>query len=104
MLPLAALGAQAERAPAGATQVGVRAEHARLHRGAGPSHAIAARAKRSEQLSDQHLLHLVLPGEHELVTDARSLLADGGIEPGAAVGVEITRALWFDAAGARIAA
>jgi multiple sugar transport system ATP-binding protein len=104
VLPLAALGAQAQRAPAGATQVGVRAEHARLHRGAGPSHAISARAQRSERLSDQHLLHLMLPGEHELVTDARSLLANGGIEPGAPVGVEITRALWFDAAGMRIAA
>jgi multiple sugar transport system ATP-binding protein len=104
VLPLAALGAQAQRAPAGATQVGVRAEHARLHRGAGPSNAIAATATRSEQLSDQHLLHLVLPGEHELVTDARSLLALGSVEPGTPIGVEITRALWFNADGVRVAA
>jgi multiple sugar transport system ATP-binding protein len=104
VLPLAALGEQAAAAPRGATQLGVRAEHARLHRGAAPAGAIRAVAKRSEQLSDQHLLHLVLPGEHELVTDARSLLAQGGVEPGAPIGVEITRALWFDASGARVAA
>jgi multiple sugar transport system ATP-binding protein len=104
LLPLAAIGPHAQRAPRGATQIGVRAEHARLHRGAGPSHAVRALAKRSERLSDQHLLHLVLPGAHELITDARGLLDQGGIEPGTEVGVEIRSELWFDSSGARIPA
>jgi hypothetical protein len=52
-------------------------------------------------LSDQHLVHLTLPGANTLICDAQGM---GHLEPGRAVGVELTRPLWFDSAGQRVTA
>jgi multiple sugar transport system ATP-binding protein len=99
LLPRAALpGLQA---PERTASVGVRAEQARLH---GPGHGphASARVHRIELLSDQHLVHLKLEGsDADLVVAAPMGQRH---EPGAAVGVEMLRPLWFDASGQRLAA
>ena len=88
--------------PDRAVTVGVRAEHLRLHRDSGEASHRAARVKRIERLSDQHLVHVGLDdSEQELITAAP---ADETFEPGDAVRVELLRPLWFDAEGSRIAA
>ena len=87
-------------APRDAATLGVRAEYLRLHAAPGPHRA--ARVTRIERLGDQHLVHLLLTDtDHTLVAAAQSARATA-FEPGAAVGVELLRPLWFDAAGQRI--
>ena len=88
--------------PDRAVTVGVRAEHLRLHRDSGDASHRAARVKRIERLSDQHLVHVGLDdSEQELITAAP---AGASFEPGDAVRVELLRPLWFDAEGGRITA
>jgi multiple sugar transport system ATP-binding protein len=111
-------------APKGAATVGVRAEHLHVHRadarpageGRGstatgrmssdgtdgsPGPALRATVRRVEILSDQRLVHLTLADSAaELVSAAP---ATGAVEPGSPVRVELSRPLWFDAAGRRIA-
>ncbi len=102
LLPVQAVaGAHALPCPARAAQVGIRSEHARLHAEPSRTGCIAATILRSERLSDQHLVHLKLPGDHELISDARGL---EGLEPGRTLGVEVVQPLWFDSAGQRVAA
>jgi len=80
-------------APAGARTVGLRPEHIRHGEGK-PSRVV-----RIEHLGDQTRLHLMLEG-HDIVT-----LTDvhTDLEPGDTVAIEPRNALYFDAAGARIA-
>jgi multiple sugar transport system ATP-binding protein len=80
-------------APRGAASIGLRPEHIRL--GAGRPAQVA----RVEHLGDQTRLHLMFEG-HALVTltDPHTDLATGDSVP-----VEPLDALYFDAAGARIA-
>jgi multiple sugar transport system ATP-binding protein len=109
LVPRAALGDWP--APAQAATVGVRAEHLHVHEevrlhllaaGGGPAALLRADVKRIEILSDQRLVHLSLTdGGHELVSAAPHA---GALEPGARVGVELSRPLWFDAQGQRVAA
>ncbi len=91
-------------APERTATLGVRAEdlhlhlHLHLHAAAGfaPAHV-----KRSERLSDLHLVHLTLDGTpYELVSAA---LPDAEYESGQAVSVEVRQSLCFDAGGSRIA-
>ena len=97
LLPRAALPALP--VPERTATVGVRAEHLRLLNEGG--HA-RAHVKRIERLSDLHLVHIGLDDTtHELVTSAPP---GANFEPGEAVSVEFQQALWFDAAGQRIAA
>ena len=102
LLPRAALPGVA--APSRTATVGVRAEHVRLHRNGGGNSSeprqAKARVRRVERLSDQHLVHVALDGgEHELISAAPGA---SQFDHDEAVGVELTRPLWFDAAGARI--
>ena len=86
-------------APERSATVGVRAEHLRLLRAGGQA---SAEVRRTERLSDLHLVHLVLADSaHELVSSAPP---EATFEPGQAVGIELQQALWFDADGKRIAA
>ena len=88
-------------APAQAVTVGVRAEHLRLHRDALSGQG-RAQVTRIERLSDQHLVHVRLENsDQELVTAAPT---GASFASGDAVGVELLRPLWFDAAGQRIRA
>mgnify|MGYP001791658600 CR=1 FL=1 len=80
-------------APTGATTVGLRPEH--IQHGEGkPSQEV-----RIEHLGDQTRLHLTLDG-HEIVTltDVHTAL-----QPGDTVAIQPRNALYFDAAGDRIA-
>jgi multiple sugar transport system ATP-binding protein len=96
--------------PPQAVTVGARAEHLRLHRvsaadtptvAATAEHS-AARVKRIERLSDQHLVHVGLDASaQDLITAAPP---GASFEPGEVVRVEFVRPLWFDARGQRIAA
>ena len=107
LLPRAALPELS--APSRTATVGVRAEHVRLHRssngnsssnGSSDQQQAKARVRRVERLSDQHLVHVALDGgEHELISAAPSA---SHFDHDEAVAVELTRPLWFDAAGARI--
>ena len=88
-------------APPQAVTVGVRAEHLRLHRDALSGQG-QAQVTRIERLSDQHLVHVRLENsDQELVTAAPT---GASFASGDAVGVELLRPLWFDAAGQRIRA
>ena len=88
--------------PRQAVTVGIRAEHLRLHPAAADSPHRAARITRIERLSDQHLVHVQLDqSEQGLITAAP---AGASFTAGDAVGVELLRPLWFDAAGQRVAA
>jgi len=98
LLPRALLAGLA--APAQAVTVGVRAEHLRLHPAPASTSYRQAQVRRIERLSDQHLVHVGLSdSEQELITAAPS---GTNFEPGDAVGVELLRALWFDADGQRL--
>jgi len=98
LLPRAALGELP--APPNAATAGLRAEHLKLSNTNGG--ALAARVRRVERLSDQHLVHLSLAnGEHELISAAPP---GESYTPGDTVRIELTDTLWFDAAGQRIAA
>ena len=104
LLPRAALGEVA--APPAATTAGLRAEHLKLSAPPvdGQSRPqrgqLAARVRRVERLSDQHLVHLLLDaGGQELVSAAPP---SERYAPGDAVRVEPMQTLWFDAAGQRI--
>jgi multiple sugar transport system ATP-binding protein len=99
LLPRAALPAL--NAPGLAVSVGVRAEQARLHAPGQGAHA-RARVHRIELLSDQHLVHLALDGSDAALVVAAPL--NERHDPGAAVGVELLRPLWFNGNGQRIAA
>ena len=90
-------------APPGAATLGVRAENLHVHAdGAAASPGARAQVRRIEILSDQRLVHLALgDGAHELVSAAP---ANGGVEPGNTVHLEMGRPLWFDDAGRRIVA
>jgi len=79
-------------APERSTTRGVRAERLRLLPAGG--HA-AAQVRRTERLSDLHLVHLAL---------ADSAPPEAHFEPGQAVAVEPQQTLWFDADGKRTAA
>jgi multiple sugar transport system ATP-binding protein len=104
LLPRDALPAVA--APQRTATLGVRAEHLLLHAasttvpvtsGVAPAHV-----RRSERLSDLHLVHLSLDGTpHEVVSAA---LPDAHYDDGQAVSVEARQMLCFDADGMRIAA
>ncbi len=85
-------------APPQAVTVGARAEHIRLSAKAG----VKATVKRSEQLSDQHLVHVALDGIDG--PDVVTVVPPGTVYAlGQSVGLEITRPFWFDAAGNRVA-
>ena len=104
LLPREALGMIAT--PPHTATVGVRAEHLRVrsHAADAPLASTAARARvrRSERLSDLHLVHLTLEGApHELVSAAPP---DSHFDNGQAVSVEALQWHCFDAAGLRIAA
>jgi multiple sugar transport system ATP-binding protein len=88
-------------APQRTASVGVRAEQARLHAPGNGAHA-SAHVRRIEMLSDQHLVHLVLDGSAAELVVAAPLGARHA--PGAAVGIELLRPLWFNDSGQRIAA
>ena len=88
-------------APQEAVSVGVRAEHLRIHKRSSDATHRAARVRRIERLSDLHLVHVAPEdSDQEWVVSA-----PGGesFEPNDAVHVELTRPLWFDAMGQRIA-
>ena len=98
LLPRAALGEWP--APAGAATVGVRAEHLQLHAdGTAPTPHLRAEVHRIEILSDQRLVHLTL-GRRAGTARSAPPSTMPAFEPGATVGVELRRALWFDAEGA----
>ena len=80
-------------APSGAKTIGLRPEH--IQQGEG----MPAKVVRVEHLGDQTRLHLDLDG-HAIVTlsDAHTSL-----EPGDTLAIQPRNALYFDAAGARIA-
>jgi multiple sugar transport system ATP-binding protein len=88
-------------APEHTASVGVRAEQARLRAPGSGGHA-RARVHRVELLSDQHLVHLALDGSGAALVVAAPL--DERHDPGANVGVELLRPLWFNDSGHRIAA
>ncbi|MEM9044600.1 MAG: ABC transporter ATP-binding protein [Pseudomonadota bacterium] len=80
-------------APSGAATIGLRPEH--IQQGEGNPATVV----RIEHLGDQTRLHLSLEG-HDIVT-----LADvhSTLEPGDTIAIQPRNALFFDAAGARIA-
>jgi len=80
-------------APAGAGTIALRPEHIRTGQGK------PASVVRVEHLGDQTRLHLVLEG-HPVVTLSGP---DQDLEPGDTLPIEPVNALYFDAAGARIA-
>jgi multiple sugar transport system ATP-binding protein len=99
LIPRALLPGMA--APPRAVTVGARADQLRLHAAGDFAHC-GARVRRTERLSDLHLVHLQLnDSDQPLVTAAPP---GAHFEPGDAVAVELLRPLWFDADGRRIAA
>ncbi len=87
--------------PAAVQTLGVRAEHLQVHTAySGVTDGIPARVLRQERLSDQHLLHLRLPGSMQ------DLIASCGpghcAQAGQDVLIQITQCLWFDAADQRL--
>jgi multiple sugar transport system ATP-binding protein len=99
LAPRSALPALA--GPEHAATVGIRGEHLALS-GSGAPGELPARVLRVERLSDQHLVHVQVVGtEQELIS---ATPAATGLVPGDAVNLQVRRALWFDAAGQRIAA
>ena len=84
--------------PAGATQIGVRTEHASIGRPA--RGATAGRVTWVEHLGEQDHLHVKLEGT-DLVVFADP---DAGLAAGDEVAVTLSDPLFFDAAGARVRA
>jgi multiple sugar transport system ATP-binding protein len=107
LLPAKVLGEfGAAAAPVAAVTVGVRAEHLLIDGGPISNHKqCTARVVRSERLSDQHLVHLMLQApdssEHELVA---AVPPHTVVAPGDAVQLQLQQPLWFGADGGRIAA
>jgi multiple sugar transport system ATP-binding protein len=89
-------------APQHATSVGVRSEHLSLERSASTHGTAAGTVLRVERLSDQHLVHVNVAGTDQELVSASTKAT--GLEPGTHVQLHVQRALWFDAAGQRIAA
>ena len=89
-------------APAAAITIGARAEHIRVHAESASSNgAVRATIKRSEQLSDQHLVHLSLADVN--LPDVVTVVPPGRIyQIGQPVGFEVVQPLWFDQSGQRI--
>jgi multiple sugar transport system ATP-binding protein len=94
LLPAAALPSAI---PAGAVTLGARTEHCRIT--AANGHEPHGRIEWIEHLGDQNHLHITM-GEHKLIT-----LADpyAELRVGDPVCLELVNALYFDAAGERIA-
>jgi multiple sugar transport system ATP-binding protein len=87
--------------PAAAAAVGVRGEHLRLGRPGLDTRHAGGQVRRLERLGDQRLVHVLIAGsEQELIAAAAP---GAGFEPGEEVAIELLRALWFDAAGQRLA-
>ncbi len=89
-------------APPQAASVGVRSEHLRLERSAATHDTTTGTVLRVERLSDQHLVHVNVAGTGQELVSASANAT--GLEPGTTVQLHVQRALWFDAAGQRIAA
>jgi multiple sugar transport system ATP-binding protein len=92
--------------PPGTATLGIRAEHLCVTAGASgtalPRGAVRARVRRSERLSDLHLVHLELEhGPHGMVSAAPP---DHHYANGQAVTVEATKWLCFGTEGQRVAA
>jgi multiple sugar transport system ATP-binding protein len=83
-------------APPAAVTVGVRTEHVRIRKAANGS--ALGTVSWIEHLGDQDHLHVAI-GERDLVTLSD---ADAGLAVGDPVALEVTRALFFDAAGRRL--
>jgi multiple sugar transport system ATP-binding protein len=100
LIPRSAMGDLA--VPSEVATIGARAEHIRLHADhATDNGSVIAAIKRSEQLSDQHLVHLALdnfdgPDVVTVVPPGRSY------HIGQSVSVEVVRPLWFDRDGHRV--
>ena len=90
-------------APGAAATIGARAEHIRIHaQFAMAQGAVRATIKRSEQLSDQHLVHLSLADAN--LPDLVTVVPPGRVyHIGQVVGFEVVQPLWFDRSGQRIA-
>jgi len=85
-------------APLTAATVGVRTEHVRIRKAANGS--ALGTVSWIEHLGDQDHLHIAL-GERDFVTLSD---ADSGLSVGDPVAIEVTRPLFFDAAGRRVGA
>jgi multiple sugar transport system ATP-binding protein len=103
LLPRALVGNLA--APPAAATVGVRPDATRLTRANGhDSGHVKALVRRVEHLGEQKHVHVALAGSTgEADVEMITLCKDAsGLEPGAAVAVEFTAPLFFDAAGRRV--
>ncbi len=88
-------------APAEVETIGARAEHIRLQADATATSSVKGAIKRSEQLSDQHLVHLALDGFDG--PDVVTVVPPGrSYQIGQQVSLEMVRPLWFDRDGQRI--
>jgi multiple sugar transport system ATP-binding protein len=83
--------------PAAAATVGVRTEHVRIRKA--ENGRSLGTVSWIEHLGDQDHLHIAL-GERDFVTLSD---ADSGLSVGDPVAIEVTRPLFFDAAGRRVA-
>jgi multiple sugar transport system ATP-binding protein len=83
-------------APAAAATVGVRTEHVRIRKA--ENGRSLGTVSWIEHLGDQDHLHVAL-GERDFVTLSD---ADSGLSVGDSVAIEVTRPLFFDAAGRRV--
>lgn len=100
LVPRAALAALA--APERAVTIGIRSEHLNLRSQTADAYQPSARVLRVERLSDQHLVHVQISGTDQELVSATS--SAPGLEPGDLVSLQVRGALWFDAAGVRLAA
>jgi len=83
-------------APPAAATVGVRTEHVRIRKA--ENGCALGTVSWIEHLGDQDHLHIAL-GERDFVTLSD---ADSGLSVGDPVAIEVTRPLFFDAAGRRV--
>lgn len=101
LVPRAALPALTTlAAPDHAATVGIRSEHLILSRGSSDAAEPMARVVRVEHLSDQHLVHVQVNGNNQVLVSATP--AGTGLEAGEAVNLQVRSALWFDASGQRL--